>query len=401
MSGISQGSPNLTGESEKMTLRIERIADVAELESLTLEWEVLDARSAPRTPFTSPLWNVLWWRHFSEQRAWVRDEFFVHVVRDERGGLVAVAPLMRTRRPATGPLQVREVQFFGADPNVTEVRGVVCRPEHRGKVMRTLLAHFLKHTREWDRLQWCGLQAGESLEGGDMPIVYREVPDYYLRLPASWQELKSGLSRNAKEALRKCYNSLKSGGHEFTFRAVSRPQDVGAALDRFFELHAARARVNCSVPHANVFATARSREFLTEYAQRMAERDQLRVFQLEVDGSVVATRIGFVLGEEVYLYYSGYCPEWGKYSVATTVVAESIKWALERQFKIVNLSTGNDRSKVRWKPTEIVFFDCVLRSPRRFGRLVASDYLDKLRHAPPQSLLGRLLAGARRRNALR
>jgi CelD/BcsL family acetyltransferase involved in cellulose biosynthesis len=379
-----------------VTLRVERIADVAELESLIPEWEEIDAQSEPRTPFTSPLWNVLWWRHFNEQRTWVRDEFFVHVVRDECGGLVAVAPLMRTLRPARGPLRIRQLHFFGADPNVTELRGVVCRPEHRGKVTRMLLAHFLKHAGQWDRLQWCGLRASESLEGRGMPVWYRQVPDYYLRLPATWQEFKSGLSRNVKEALRKCYNSLKRGGHEFTFRAVSRPQDIGAALDGFFELHAARARVNGSVPHANVFATARSREFLAEYAQRMAERDQFRVFQLEVDGRVVATRIGFVLGEEVYLYYSGYCPEWGKYSVMTTVVAESIKWALERQFKVVNLSTGNDLSKARWKPAETVFFDCMLRSPRLFGRLVSGDYLDKLRHAPPQSLLGRLVAGTRR-----
>ena len=51
------------------------------------------------------------------------DEFFCHVVRSDAGHLVAIAPLMRTSVPGIGPPVLRMLQFFGADPALTEIRG--------------------------------------------------------------------------------------------------------------------------------------------------------------------------------------------------------------------------------------------------------------------------------------
>jgi CelD/BcsL family acetyltransferase involved in cellulose biosynthesis len=381
-------------------LRVERITGGASLEALMPQWEALDRLSVPRTPFTSPLWNFLWWRHLREERTWVRDEFFVHAVFDD-DRLVGVAPLMRTARPAVGPLRLRELQLFGADQNITELRRVLCRPEDHVCVMRALHGYFLQRAGEWDRVQWCGLRA-EALavprpRHGSELVWERPVRDYYLPLPPAWDQLKSRLSRNMKEALRKCYNSLAHRGIEFTLRVVSRPADAASALERFFELHAQRACATDTVPHANVFATARARAFLCEYGQRMAERDQLRIFELEIAGETVATRVGFELDDDLYLYYSGYACAWGKHSVMTTLVAEAIRWAITQRLKGVNLSTGHDRAKTRWKPDEIVLWDRVLRSPTRQGRLLST--VDKLRHAAPQSVLGRVLSVARRRAA--
>jgi len=180
------------------------------------------------------------------------------------------------------------------------------------------------------------------------------------------------------------------------FRTVSKPEEVDAALNNFFRLHRARAELNDTVPHSDNFQRARSRNFLRDYARRMAQRDQLRIFQIEIGGRVIASRIGFVLGEEIYLYYSGYSPSWGKFSVMTTLTAESIKWALERQFKIVNLSTGSDYAKARWRPTETVSDDYLVQSPMIQSGFVHNKLLNLLRHAPPRSVLGRVVGIARR-----
>ncbi len=338
----------------------------------------------------------MWWRHFKENSLWVRDELFVLAVRDEHGRLIAVAPLMRTLRPAWGPLRIREIQFFGADPNITELRGLVCRPEHRTEAMQLLHEHLMERAGEWDSVQWCGIPAGDSVGALGAQPPYRTVKDYYLRLPGSWPELMGGLSRNMKEALRKCYNSLKRGGHAFTFRAVSKPGEVHAALNKFFKLHRARAELDGTLPHPDSFKTARSRRFLRDYAYRMAQRDQLFIFQLIIEGRVVATRIGFVFGDEIYLYYSGYSPAWRKFSVMTTLTVESIKWALERQFRIVNLSTGSDYAKARWQPVETVSNDYLVRSPMVQNWFVHNKLLNVLRRVPQRSMLGRVISIARR-----
>jgi CelD/BcsL family acetyltransferase involved in cellulose biosynthesis len=127
----------------------------------------------------------------------------------------------------------------------------------------------------------------------------------------------------------------------------------------------------------------------------MAERGCLRIFEIEIGGTVVATRVGFVFGEGLYLYFSGYDPKWGKYSIMTTVLAESIKWAIENRFKIVNLSTGKDASKTRWSPKEITLRQGVQVSPKWQAQLAFAAYSEA------QSLAngtdwGRLLNNGRR-----
>lgn len=350
-------------------LRVERIADEDALAALVPEWEALHGDISPRTPFSSPHWNVLWWKHLSERRLFVADELFVHAIRSEDGRLIAVAPMVLTRRPGRGPGSLRALQFFGVDANVTELRGPVCRAEHEAVVFEVLRNLAYAHEGEWDWVHWRGLRGGEGVWSAVDPsrlAAVDTIPDYYLELPASWEEFRAGLSRNIKESLRKCYNSLKRDGHTFEFRVVESESETPAAMRTFFELHAARAALSGTVTHADVFSTPRARTFLERFSEDSARRGTLRVFQLVIDGRVVASRVGFALGDELYLYFSGYDPAWGRYSVMTTAVAESIRFAIAQRFRVVNLSPGADVSKLRWGPREVRFSQAVeiSRNPR-------------------------------------
>jgi hypothetical protein len=51
---------------------------------------------------------------------------------------------------------------------------------------------------------------------------------------------------------------------------------------------------------------------------RASEVGSAKLFELLVEGEVVASRIGFVLGDNLYLYFSGYHPRMSRYSVMTT-----------------------------------------------------------------------------------
>src|SRR3954452_1258325 len=191
-------------------LHVERAEGPRALEKLEPEWERLQASLRPRTPFTSPLWHSLWWKHFSANTTWVRDELSLHVVRNEFDTLVAIAPMMLTSRPAFGPLRVRALQPLGADENVTELRTVIARPDDLPEVLATLSDYFVATGNRWDWLQWCGIPiegpARQLLERRGLMQWGRQVPNYYLPLPDSWDTFKLSLSRNMKEALRKCYN---------------------------------------------------------------------------------------------------------------------------------------------------------------------------------------------------
>jgi hypothetical protein len=96
---------------------------------------------------------------------------------------------------------------------------------------------------------------------------------------------------------------------------VDDPLAIDGALPEFFRLHTARARLEGAPPHPDVFESSQARAFVGEVCQRLGYRGVVKVFRLWVDNQVVATRIGFELGQSLYLYYSGWDPAFGKYSV--------------------------------------------------------------------------------------
>jgi CelD/BcsL family acetyltransferase involved in cellulose biosynthesis len=190
-----------------------------------------------------------------------------------------------------------------------------------------------------------------------------------LTLPGDWETFKSSLKRNIKESLRKCYNAPKRDGLTPEFRVHETPADVTGALERWLKLHTMRAEFTETVVHRNVFAADPPRAFLRAVMDQLTLRGLVRIFELELKGQVVASRIGFVVGNTLYLYFSGYDPAFRQYSVMTTTVAEILKWAIAQGFRSVNLSPGNDVSKTRWSPTEIRYQRAVLLSPSLRGQV--------------------------------
>jgi CelD/BcsL family acetyltransferase involved in cellulose biosynthesis len=379
------------------------VEQVSSIESLREEWERLDALTSPRLPFSGPLWNALWWHHFREDRAFVKDSLRLFAIRDPQRHLRGVAPMMLTERPAIGPLRARMLQFLGADPNVTEVRGIVSTPADQPAATEALLQHLEERATEWD---W--LFVGGILQTGDAYRIVnerqgvkwgREVPDFFLSMPNDWEVFKGTLSRNIKESLRKCYNSLKRDNLDFKLNVASAPSQMDAALDHFLRLHSARASVTDTITHKNVFESGPAKAFLRDYLKQASATGGARVFQLEISGKIVATRIGFVVGDALYLYFSGFDPDWGKYSVMTTTVAEALKWAIANKFATVNLSPGNDVSKTRWGPTELMLREAVVPSPSFLGPLVYRAYvgLNQARHNE-NSRFSKVIAFATRRS---
>jgi CelD/BcsL family acetyltransferase involved in cellulose biosynthesis len=337
-------------------------ADTAAFARLRPEWAALAALTSPRTPFTTPEWNELWWRHMRRASGGLRDELRLYELRDAAGRLVGMAPMMLTSIPGRGPARLRELQFLGADPNMTEIRGPVCAPADHAAVVAALQAFLHSRAADWDWIRWAGLRGGPGLlaaSPGRGFVDQREVPDLLLQLGSSWDEFRAALPRNIKESLRKCYNAPERAGLKLGLGVATGVAETPAAIERFIELHNSRAQSDARVAHADVFSSTAARAFLHDFALAMAREGTLRVFQLTIDGQIVASRVGFLYERELYLYYSGYDTAWGKYSVMTTVVAEALKWAIQNRVPLANLSTGRDVSKTRWRPRELLHSEVV------------------------------------------
>jgi hypothetical protein len=209
--------------------RTERVTESQFFGSLQSEWQSLHDSLSPRTPFTSPLWNALWWKHFRSRQLLIGNELFAHIVRDSRGRLVGVAPMMSMDRPSIGPLRFRTLRCFGADPNITELRGLVCEPQNEPQVFRALREHVSSNYRfdwiDWGAVREQNWQPVSQQLTGPESIYDGEVTDFHLSMPATWDEFRASRSRNIKESIRKCYNSLKRDGHTARLRVVDKPEE--------------------------------------------------------------------------------------------------------------------------------------------------------------------------------
>jgi CelD/BcsL family acetyltransferase involved in cellulose biosynthesis len=382
--------------SPSVGLTCDIVNTVAGVGALKADYERLYQAAGNSLPFALQEWHLAWWEHFLNRSPHIQEQPLFCVVRNGGGESVGLVPLILSRR-RLGPLKVGIVAPIGADPALTEIRNPLVTPGCERPTVRAV-HDALARISGWDWIQWSGVSEGlaEALTHETAAQCYEVSEDYILDLPSSWEEFRSGLQRNVRESLRHCYNSLKRDGHAFEFVVAREREQVRQGLDRFLELHAMRARAARGPKHPDCFAGRAVREFLYDVCGRLAARDAVRLFQLRIGTRIVASRVAFVVGEGIYLYYSGFDPAWARYSIMTTTLAEAFRYAMANGIRTVNLSLGREQSKVRWRPRMVRFYSALVRRESLKSRIVCRAYhAAMIRNGRSARTVRRLFSAAR------
>jgi CelD/BcsL family acetyltransferase involved in cellulose biosynthesis len=378
-------------------LAVEVVTTVGGLQALAADYERLLRATGNKLPFALHEWHVAWCNEFLESGTGIQTQPMIHVARNTEGRCVAIVPLILTRR-AVGPVKIGTLDLLGADPAITEIRTSIIDPSYETRAVWAI-RRKLADVGKVDWLNWGVVSDSHALALSictDLKIQ-RPLLNYVLDLPPSWEQFHSNLKRNIRESIRRCYNSLKRDGLTYELRIAHDPLEVKDALERFFALHTMRADSFGTVAHRNHFANPGARRFLRDVCEKLSARGMVRVFQLAIGGDVVALRIGFVIGDSLYLYYSGFDPRWSKYSIMTTTVVEAIKYAIGQALTTINLSPNRDVSKTRWGPREIALSQAVQISPSLRSRLAWAGFNRVNSPNPRPPWINRVLRMARRR----
>lgn len=355
------------------------ITRAADLDALAPEWAGLFYASATPNPFAHPAWLISWARHFISPA-----QLFVVTVRDEAGRLAGVAPFYRRRyTPARGPA-VTAVQLLGTGQHVhlTELPQILTRPGEERPILRAMM-HFLgQHAAAWDWVEvvltpeqgWFEPQWLPPEGSGEGSFVLHKATRacVVLPLPPTWEELRAGMKRNIKESIRRGNNSLTREGHRWEITTPCDAAGVALALDELTGLHRARAELRGKVRHPDYFADATDRAFLHDVARRMFCQGHLTPCMLRVDGKTAAGRVLLHANGCTFFSFSGFDPAWWPYNVATTLMAECLRGAVERGDTLANLSPGPDVAKLRWSERLQLYQEFVMVGPRRRSRLAFS-----------------------------
>jgi CelD/BcsL family acetyltransferase involved in cellulose biosynthesis len=354
---------------------VETVTDLEKLETLQADYDRLRRVTASRLPFALFDWHITWCRHFLNADPRIRDEPLFYVLRNREGACVAIFPFIVSHR-RVGPLKIVSIDILGADPAISEIRTPLVQSGYEHLTVRAV-RDALDKLPHWDWVHWAHVEEpfAEALSASATLHWQPAIAHFVLDLPDTWEQFRSRLKRNIRESLRHCYNSLRRDRVAFEIEVIEKPVQVRRTLQRFLELHRLRATFPHGVSHPDRFASKPSEDFLYAICERFAAAGALRIFALKIDGQAVAMRVGFVVEDSLYLYYSGFDPRWWRYSVMTTTVAEAIKYAIANGFKTVDLSAGKDLPKMRWGPRQVDVLSGYEPRSRLLSRWANSAYI--------------------------
>ena len=363
------------------TYAVVPVSTVAEMAALQPEWACLFYAAATPNPFAHPLWMATWARHFISPA-----QLYILAVRNAAGVLVGVAPFYR-RRYTLGPGTLGTAfQLLGTGQHVdlTELSQVLVQPGLERPVLRTIMRHLGERAEEWDWVELVlppeqGWFEPEWLPqkgpGAGSFVLHKAArPCVVLPLPRSWEDLRAGMKRNVKESLRHGINSLKREGHTWQLAVPGDAAALTSAINQLVTLHRARARMRGKVRHSDHLAGAADRAFLYDVAHHMFSAGHLTPCLLEVDGVTAAARLVLHANRTTFFSCSGFDPTWWRHNVATTLMAECLRRAIEQRQRMANLSPGPDVAKLRWSERLELHQEFLMVGPRRRSRVVFSLY---------------------------
>ncbi|HEX6259479.1 MAG TPA: GNAT family N-acetyltransferase [Woeseiaceae bacterium] len=291
--------------------------------------EALLSRNSERLPFLHPAWLRTWLSEFGGNYEPV-------LLTCSDGELAGVAPLMRS----DGCLS-----FIG-DAAICDFMDVLVDPDKADSAYADLWRQLC--AEEWNEIELWGLMASSptrervkrfAAESGIAVSEEQEAVAPRIDLPGSWEEYLASLGKKDRHELRRKIRRLFDSGAEVTFEVLSEQPEIVAAMDEFMELHRG------SRADKTEFMTQEMETFFRRMASAMAAEGLVRLFMLRVNGKPAATVLCFDAGDYLYMYNSGYDPEFSSLSVGLVSKALCLQWAIENGRSALDFLRGNEPYK--------------------------------------------------------
>jgi CelD/BcsL family acetyltransferase involved in cellulose biosynthesis len=300
-------------------------------ERVSGEWAGLLAQCAAPVPFVTPAWQRAWLGHFLGDR-----ELRILTARDgER--LIGVAPLL---------IDGDSAELVG-HYSICDYMDVLVTPGFEAPFFASLLERLsadaistldLRGILESSPTSSCAPAAASSV--GYRVEQEDEALSPSVQLPATWEEYLGSLSKKDRHELRRKLRRLESAGGSVELRVVTEQAEAAGMLDTLFHL------MRISSHHKEEFLDRPGmQDFFREITAVMASEGMLRFYFLTFDGQAVASVLNFDLGGRLYMYNSGYDPDYSHYAVGLMSKTLLIKDAIENGRTCVDFLRGDESYK--------------------------------------------------------
>ena len=310
--------------------------------SLTSCWADPDNGLKWAIPFVLPPWLQVWWQTFSPEA-----ELYLAAVSQE-GKAIGIAPLM---------IKDSSASIVGS-ADVCDYLDFIIAPGREHDFFKTLLddlkqkgvSHLDLVSLRPDSAAISHLVATAE-ESGCRVTSQQDDVSLELDLPTTWDEYLGMLKSKQRHEVGRKIRRLEERG-KINYRVIEKGESVPDFMAVFIKLFSE------SRPDKAVFMTEKMRTFFTSLAEAMAEAGLLRSAVLELNDIPVAAIMGFDYNNTLYLYNSGYDPEYSPFSVGILSKVLCIKDSIQTGKKRFDFLKGGEHYKYHLGGREVPIYSC-------------------------------------------
>ena len=292
--------------------------------------------------FVTPGWMQVWWQVFGKGQ-----KPFIRLIKDA-GKVIGIAPLRLDKDTA----------LFIGDTDVCDYQDFIIEPGYEPGFFNTLLDDLkangvklldLKHIRPDSTVY---TQLKDVAENGNLKVVCTQQDiSVEMPLPSTWEDYLNLLNTKQRHEVRRKLRRLSEAGNiEFIF--TDNPDDIPGFVDTFFRMFTESRQDKAE------FLTGQMETFFRLLVENMAVAGVMKLGVLRLDGREMASIICFDYNDNIYLYNSGYDPEFNYLSVGLLSKVLCIKKSIESGKKVFDFLKGDESYKYHLGGKEIPLYSC-------------------------------------------
>ena len=294
------------------------------------------------SPFVLPAWMQVWRQVFGEGM-----EMRIRTVRDG-DKVIGIAPLMVRDDTALliGDTDVCDYLDFIVTPGEEkEFFNVLLDDLKKSGIKRLDLKHVRPDSTVLNNLAPLAQDRGLAVE------TVKDNVSYEMDLPASFDAYLESLSTKQRHEVRRKLRRLNEEG-TIMYRSVGEGEAVNSAMGTFYKMFVESRQDKAD------FMTEKMRSFFNLLVGAMAGAGLLKLGILELDGKPLAEIMCFDYQDCIYLYNSGYDPNYVSLSAGLLSKVLAIKKSIENGRKKFDFLKGAETYKSHLGGREVPLFRC-------------------------------------------
>lgn len=325
--------------------------EISELDTLdALEdskpwWNSLLSKSLDNNVFLTHEWLTEWWKHFGNGRT------LGIFIGKENGQVHFAAPMMYSTYKLLG-IKLRKLEFIATPFSDYNVFLVINR-ESATKAAKLLLERVRESFAQVDCVELeevpedsCTVKILENIKTDGLKTCSNVVSICpYIILPNCFETFLQHLGPNMRRNLKR-WEKKALEDHNVDFVTYDEVGGVKEAMNIFYELHQKRW---ASKHEPGIFTQYVNRDFHLQVAQNFAEKKQLALFFLRFGGEPISAVYSYEYNGKLYVYQSGFDPEYEEYHPGYLTFNGLMKYAVEKGLREFDFMRGNEEYKTRWK----------------------------------------------------